>query len=54
LEERSVSLGLETAEAIEIRSGLQEGELVVLGNRASLRAGQEVHTKLTAMAQVGK
>ena len=54
IEERTVGLGLETAEAIEIRSGLKEGDLVVLGNRAGLRAGEAVHPKLTAMTQLEK
>ena len=47
LESRNVSLGLQTADSFEIRSGLQEGDLVVIGNRASLRPGQHVRPKLT-------
>ena len=50
-ETRAVKLGLETADAIEVRSGLREGDLVVLSNRSSLRAGQQVRPKLTALAQ---
>jgi RND family efflux transporter MFP subunit len=50
LEKREVALGLETSDRIGIRSGLHEDELVVIGNRASLKAGQEVSPKLTDMA----
>jgi RND family efflux transporter MFP subunit len=46
LEVRNVSLGLQTADSFEVRSGLQPGELVVTGNRASLRPGQHVRPKL--------
>jgi RND family efflux transporter MFP subunit len=46
LEARDVSLGLQSADSFEVRSGLQPGELVVTGNRASLRPGQHVRPKL--------
>jgi RND family efflux transporter MFP subunit len=49
LEKRAVDMGMETADRIEIRSGVSDGEMVVIGNRASLRAGQEVSPKLTRM-----
>jgi RND family efflux transporter MFP subunit len=45
IELRKVNLGLQTAANIEIRSGLNDGDLVVIGNRASLRAGVEVRPK---------
>jgi RND family efflux transporter MFP subunit len=47
---RSVQLGLQTGDNVEIRSGLREGDLVVTSPRASLRDGQEVHPKLVDMA----
>ena len=47
LESRDVSLGLQTADSVEVRSGLQPGDFVVTGNRASLRPGQQVRPKLT-------
>jgi RND family efflux transporter MFP subunit len=50
LEARDVSLGLETADRYEVRAGLQEGDAVVLGNRASLRAGQQVRPRLTDLS----
>jgi RND family efflux transporter MFP subunit len=48
IEIRKVQLGAQTESKIEIRSGLREGDLVVTGNRSSLRQGQEVRTKVTA------
>jgi RND family efflux transporter MFP subunit len=50
VEVRHVALGLETATQVEIRSGLNDGDMVVLTGRASLKAGQEVRPKVTAMA----
>ncbi|HVW83783.1 MAG TPA: efflux RND transporter periplasmic adaptor subunit [Bryobacteraceae bacterium] len=49
LEARKVAVGMETANRIEIRSGLQDGEMVVIGNRAGLQAGQEVRPKVTEL-----
>ncbi len=49
VEIRKVELGIETANFVEVRSGLKEGELVVLGNSGGLQAGQQVKPKLTAM-----
>jgi len=50
VEVRRVALGLETANRVEIRSGLNDGDTVVITGRASLKAGQEVRPKVTAMA----
>jgi multidrug efflux pump subunit AcrA (membrane-fusion protein) len=50
VESRQVSLGIETAQRVEVRSGLNEGDMVVIGGRSSLRAGQEVRPKITVMA----
>jgi len=49
VETRQIELGLETANRVEVRSGLNEGDLVVIGGRAGLQNGQEVRPKLTAM-----
>jgi multidrug efflux pump subunit AcrA (membrane-fusion protein) len=46
LESRDVSVGLQTADSFEVLSGLKEGDVVVVGNRASLRPGQQVRPKL--------
>ena len=50
VEIRKIALGLETANRIEVRSGLNDGDMVVIGSRASLQPGQEVRPKLTTMA----
>jgi len=49
IEIRKVKLGLETANRVEIRSGLQDGDLVVIGNRGGLQPGQEVRPKITTI-----
>ena len=48
ISERSVKLGIETPSGFEILSGLNEGDLVVVGSRAALHAGQRVQTKVVA------
>src|SRR5450432_2185302 len=50
VETRTVSLGIETANQVEIRSGLNEGDTVVLSGRSGLQPGQEVLPKVTTMA----
>jgi RND family efflux transporter MFP subunit len=50
IELRKVLLGLETATKVEVRSGLKEGDIVVIGNRSGLQPGQEVRPKLTTMS----
>ncbi len=54
LELRNVTIGLETANRVEIRSGLRDGELVVIGNRAALQPGQVVKPKITVMMAKGE
>ena len=49
IEIRTVALGLETANKIEVLTGLKDGDLVVIGGRSSLQAGQEVQPKVTTM-----
>jgi len=50
IEPRKILLGIETANRVEVRSGLNEGDMVVVGSRSGLQAGQEVKPKLTDMA----
>ena len=50
IEERPVKAGIETADQCEIVSGLQEGDLVVMGNRSRLQPGQKVETKLEQLS----
>src|SRR6185295_4969713 len=46
LEERKVVLGLESPTQIEITSGVNEGQLVVVGSRNQLKNGQAVQPKV--------
>jgi RND family efflux transporter MFP subunit len=49
VEVRKIALGLETANRVEVLSGLNEGDMVVIGGRAALQPGQEVRPKVTTM-----
>jgi RND family efflux transporter MFP subunit len=53
IEVRRVSLGLETASLVEVRSGLNKGDLVVIGGRSSLQPGQPVRPKITTLSASG-
>jgi multidrug efflux pump subunit AcrA (membrane-fusion protein) len=46
IEMRKVQLGMQTETKFEVKSGLHQGELVVTGNRATLKSGQEVRPKV--------
>lgn len=48
IELRDVKLGLETPDLIEVLSGLNEGDRVVLGNRGDLKPGQTVNARPVA------
>ena len=50
IEQRAVKLGLETPDKYEILSGLNEGDLVVIGNRAGFQAGQKVEPKVIQLS----
>jgi RND family efflux transporter MFP subunit len=50
IEERIVKLGIETPTHYEVLSGVQEGELVMIGNRSQVRVGQKVATKKIEVA----
>jgi RND family efflux transporter MFP subunit len=45
IEDRQVKVGLESATRFQILSGLQENELVIVGSRSQLHAGDKVQTK---------
>jgi RND family efflux transporter MFP subunit len=53
LEERQITTGAETANLIEVASGLNEGELVVVGGRGELRQGQHVEPKIVDLPGTG-
>jgi RND family efflux transporter MFP subunit len=46
LEERDVTLGLQTPDKVEIRSGLADSESVLVGNRTGIQFGQKATGKL--------
>jgi RND family efflux transporter MFP subunit len=50
VEKRKVTLGLESSNNVEVRSGLNEGDSVVLSGRSGLQPGQEVRPKVTTMS----
>jgi RND family efflux transporter MFP subunit len=50
VEVRKIGVGLETATQVEVRSGLNVGDMVVIGSRSGLQPGEEVKPQVTAMA----
>ncbi len=53
IEERPVQIGLEMADKYEVISGLEEGDMVVIGNHAGLSAGERVEPKLVRLSMSG-
>ena len=52
LEERLVKTGLRTATEAEVTDGLSAGDLVVVGNRSGLIAGEKAEPKLVALPEI--
>lgn len=52
IEERAVTLGLETPNRLEVVEGLQENDLVMLGSRSQVKPGQKVQPKLMEMGSL--
>jgi RND family efflux transporter MFP subunit len=50
IEELAVELGLQTASRVEVRSGLSDGDLVVVGSRNQVHPGERVTPKIVEMA----
>ena len=50
MESRKVTLGLETAQNVEVRSGLNEADRVVVSARSGLQPGQEVRPKVARVS----
>jgi hypothetical protein len=46
IEERTIITGMETPSEVEVVSGLNEGDTVMIGSRAQVRVGQKVSPKL--------
>ncbi len=51
VEEREVTTGIETPNDVQVVSGLRDGELVAVGDRSSLRAGETVSPKEVNLIQ---
>jgi RND family efflux transporter MFP subunit len=51
IEDRKVSLGLQTATDVEVVSGLNEGELVVVSDRSGLKPGADVRPQVVELIQ---
>jgi RND family efflux transporter MFP subunit len=49
VEFRKIALGIETAQDVEVRAGLNEGDLVILTGRSALEPDNEVRPRLTAL-----
>jgi RND family efflux transporter MFP subunit len=49
LQSRAITLGIEAPDRIGVLSGLQDNELVVVGNRSQLKAGSVVAPKLQSV-----
>jgi RND family efflux transporter MFP subunit len=49
IEQRTVKLGLETPDEYEVLSGLKEGDLVVIGKRGALQAGETVEPQIQTL-----
>jgi RND family efflux transporter MFP subunit len=45
VEEGHVQLGMEDASRVEVLSGLSEGDMVIVGNRSSVRNGEKVEPR---------
>ena len=50
IEQRPVQLGMETPDKYEVLSGLQNGDLVVIGNHSDIQNGQKVEPKLDKLS----
>jgi hypothetical protein len=50
VEEREIHTGIEGSNRIQILSGLNEGDRVIVGNLGQYRAGQHVDPQLSTMA----
>ena len=53
IEQRQVTLGIQTAYEVQVVSGLRAGEMVVFGEQGSYHAGETVHPEPANMASLG-
>jgi RND family efflux transporter MFP subunit len=52
LDERQITVGMETSSLVEVQSGLSQDDMVVVGSRGQLRQGQKVEPKLVESGSV--
>jgi RND family efflux transporter MFP subunit len=52
IEERQIHLGVEDEKRVEVVSGLNEGDRVIIGNRSQFRSGQKVQPKIVSGSAV--
>lgn len=50
IQDREITLGIQTESNAEVLSGLHEGDRVVVSDRSGLRSGELVHPKITEVA----
>jgi hypothetical protein len=50
IEKRDVATGIQTAQEVEVLSGVREGELVVVGNQGRYQPGKTVRPVMTNLA----
>jgi multidrug efflux pump subunit AcrA (membrane-fusion protein) len=50
VEEREIRTGIEGSDRIQVLSGLNEGDRVIVGNLGAYRQGQHVDPKMSTMA----
>ena len=51
IQERTVTLGLETPTLIEVVTGLNEGDFVMIGSRSQVQSGQKVEPKVITVTE---
>jgi len=51
IEDRLITLGIQTATDAEVLTGLNEGEQVVVSDRSGLKPGQKIHPQMVQMMQ---
>ena len=52
IEDRPVTLGVEMPDKFQVTSGLQEGDLVMIGNRSQVHPGQQVEVKIVGQPKL--
>jgi RND family efflux transporter MFP subunit len=52
IEDRPVTLGVEMPDKFQVTNGLQEGDLVMIGNRSQVHPGQQVEVKIVGQPKL--